>query len=159
MAKEKLSELQKFIEKLEKLATGINRTQTIEHPDEEHENDKSSQERERKSLRLSELERNKQHFLNLLNKKEAEMNKLTLGEKVKTIGNAISITDSFNEIDTSLEPAIKQQHSPSDLLWSQMKRQLNMRESMRNKKKELEDLIKDEHQVLPLVKQVSIKVF
>jgi hypothetical protein len=35
--------------------------------------------------------------------------------------------------------------SPSDLLWTQMKKQLNMRESLRNKKKELEDLIRDEH--------------
>jgi hypothetical protein len=34
-------------------------------------------------------------------------------------------------------------HSPSDLLWTQMKKQLNMRENLRNKKKELEDLIRD----------------
>lgn len=40
-------------------------------------------------------------------------------------------------------------HSPSDLLWNQMKRQLNMRESMRSKKKELEDLIRDEYQNAP----------
>ena len=36
-------------------------------------------------------------------------------------------------------------HSPSDLLWKQMKKQLNMRENLRNKKKELEDLIRDEY--------------
>ncbi len=35
--------------------------------------------------------------------------------------------------------------SPSDLLWNQMKKQLYMRESLRNKKKELEDLIRDEY--------------
>ncbi len=36
-------------------------------------------------------------------------------------------------------------HSPSDLLWNQMKKQLNMRENLRSKKKELEDLIRDEN--------------
>ncbi len=36
-------------------------------------------------------------------------------------------------------------NSPSDLLWSQMKRQLNMREHLRSKKQELEELIRDEN--------------
>jgi len=36
-------------------------------------------------------------------------------------------------------------HSPSDLLWNQMKKQLNMRENLRSKKNELEELIRDEN--------------
>ena len=43
----------------------------------------------------------------------------------------------------SIENINPNQCSPSDLLWSQMKKQLNMRENLRNKKKELEDLIRD----------------
>ena len=45
----------------------------------------------------------------------------------------------------SIENMNATQCSPSDLLWTQMKKQLNMRENLRNKKKELEDLIRDEN--------------
>ena len=38
--------------------------------------------------------------------------------------------------------------SPSDMLWSQMKQQLSLREKLRGKKKELEDLIKNERYYL-----------
>jgi hypothetical protein len=38
--------------------------------------------------------------------------------------------------------------SPSDMLWSQMKQQLSLREKLRGKKKELEDMIKNERYYL-----------
>ena len=44
--------------------------------------------------------------------------------------------------------ATYQHNSPSDLLWSQMKRQLNMRENLRSKKQELEELIQNENRVV-----------
>lgn len=44
-----------------------------------------------------------------------------------------------------------QHNSPSDLLWSQMKKQLNMRENLRNKKQELEDLIRHENKPVAMI--------
>lgn len=155
-----------------------------------------------KKLRLNELERNKQHFIDLLREKEAELNRL--GERedgelpadattAVAVASAVSMTGSMGEIESKFKTAENdfeclsldgddendlingecrftsmmtksrnkgsnnkiQHHSPSDLLWSQMKRQLNMRESMRSKTKELEDLIRDEYQISPLPMQVD----
>lgn len=48
-----------------------------------------------------------------------------------------------------------QHNSPSDILWSQMKKQLNMREDLRNKKQELEDLIRDENRSASIVSSTN----
>ena len=51
-----------------------------------------------------------------------------------------------NELDLMLSSKTSENHhSPSDLLWNQMKTQLNMRENLRTKKNELEELIRDEN--------------
>lgn len=76
--------------------------------------------------------------------------------KFKTAENdfeCLSVEDVGGECKSNVTKSKLQQqlhHSPSDLLWNQMKKQLNMRESMRNKKKELEDLIRDEYRIGPL---------
>lgn len=222
-AKEKLRDLQDFIEKLEVLARGVSNTNELiktepkqrkqQYDEEANELENQSRIQEelkrnldltQKKLRLNELERNKQHFLDLLREKEAELNRL--GEKedgelpadataTVAVASAVSMTGSMGEIESKFKTAENdfeclsldgnddndpingecrftsmmtksrdsnkgsnnkiQHHSPSDLLWSQMKRQLNMRESMRSKKKELEDLIRDEYQISPLPMQVD----
>lgn len=61
------------------------------------------------------------------------------------------IEDKFVSAEGDFDDAISienmhlNQRSPSDLLWNQMKKQLNMRENLRNKKKELEDMIRNEN--------------
>ncbi len=53
--------------------------------------------------------------------------------------NDVDIDDDEDEV----EEEEKINTAQTDTLWTQMKKQLNMRESLRNKKKELEDLIRD----------------
>ena len=58
---------------------------------------------------------------------------------------------SFNVSPSGVSKQQKQDQersSPSDMLWSQMKQQLSLREKLRGKKKELEDLIKNERYFL-----------
>ncbi len=79
-------------------------------------------------------------------------------EESNTLVNDLYLENKFNlaenDFDTlsldnakignnKLDAAYK--HSPSDYLWIEMKKQLNMRENLRNKKKELEDLIQNEN--------------
>lgn len=125
--------------------------------------------------RLDELKQNKQKLLQLLKQKEnesAELARLYTSHhsSQKELNISTSKSNDYNHIvyppnefesaadENDLELFLKtsenqqqqqQQtsfhHSPSDLLWNQMKKQLNMRENLRSKKKELEDLIRDEN--------------
>ena len=73
----------------------------------------------------------------------------------------VSAEDDFDDA-LSTERLHLSQRSPSDLLWSQMKKQLGMRESLRNKKKELEDLIRDVNTppaTMPVVTQNQMQEF
>jgi hypothetical protein len=54
-------------------------------------------------------------------------------------------TDLNNHLKDDEDAEMNAKLQGSDLLWSEMKKQLNMRENLRNKKKELEDLIKNEN--------------
>jgi hypothetical protein len=67
---------------------------------------------------------------------------LPLVEDCEIENKFVSAEGDFDDA-ISIENLHLNQCSPSDLLWSQMKKQLNMRENLRNKKKELEDLIRD----------------
>ena len=71
------------------------------------------------------------------------VNDLYLENKFNLAENDFDTLSLDNVKTNKLDAAYK--HSPSDYLWIEMKKQLNMRENLRSKKKELEDLIQNEN--------------
>ena len=157
-AKERLKKLEGLIDKLKVISSS---RKTEEEREEEEDDDDRRFSMKSREEQLVEMREAKEKLLEMLKEKEtkiAELSKLHAtyaaveAAEAKTEKNGSISQDEDEQDDTNDEPEEKHS-SPSDLLWSQMKRQLNMRESMRNKKKELEDLIRNENSA-PLNDQI-----
>ena len=173
-AKEKLKQLQGIIANLKNVSTKSELSPKEQSELEQKEAAAALKilneiEKQKQQQRLEDLKRNKQKLLELLKEKEnesAELAKLytsysesksegiePTNEKQTQLELDYNIENKFESAENDFEilsnmasPSKTYQHnSPSDVLWSQMKKQLNMREDLRNKKQELEDLIRDEN--------------
>ena len=112
-------------------------------------------EKQKQQQRLEELKRNKHKLLQLLKEKETESAQLAKLYSSYTDNKPGLLKELVEEPEDNVEnvecdsedqlDSCEQHTSPSDMLWNQMKKQLNMRENLRSKKKELEDLIRDEN--------------
>ncbi|CAF0749445.1 unnamed protein product [Brachionus calyciflorus] len=170
-AKEKLQELQDLISRLQilsddmssiDLANELNISQSQIHEMQQAEANKALHflneiERQKKEEKLEELKQNKQKLLEILRQKDQEARVLENFQQQKN--NSTNDISYLNEIESKFKSAengfdilslenlqeTEMCHSPSDVLWSQMKKQLNMRENLRNKKKEFEDIIREEY--------------
>ncbi|RNA20249.1 pericentriolar material 1 [Brachionus plicatilis] len=155
-AKEKLKELQNLISRLQVISdeTGIEADFSVaEHKIDEQTNEYLKKfEIQQKEEKLDELNRNKQKLLELLSRKEQETGLVKncandgsyLNEIESTFKAAENGFDMLSVENFHDEPD-ERCHSPSDLLWSKMKKQLAMRENLRNQKSELEECIRDEY--------------
>ncbi len=167
VAKERLKQLQELIGKLKDVSSGAETTQRS-HQLEQKEAAAALEvlnelEKQKQRERLEELKRNKLKLLELLKEKEAESAELaklcTAYKTTKDVVNTANkeeeeeadVEDRFETAENDFEEVLsvdeefEHNASPSDLLWSQMKRQLKMRENLRNKKQELEELIRVEN--------------
>ena len=152
-AKEKLKNLEGLIDKLKLISKSHDKDDEEEEEEDDEEDNRKFSMKSREE-QLSEMRMAKQKLLSMLKEKEEKISELAklhaayaavetveeTGKEIKTLKTDIEEKDEDNDDDNDESP-----NSPSDLLWSQMKKQLNMRENMRNKKKELEDLIRDEN--------------
>jgi hypothetical protein len=162
-AKEKLKQLQDLIVKLQVVSTD-NSPPPVTKPKEDLKplDALSDIEKLKTEAKLSELKHNKERLLRLLKEKESESEILTKLYSSHANQQPLSSLQSHAdnepvdfEIENkfasaegdfdamSIENVNGNQSSPSDLLWTQMRKQLSMRDNLRNKKKELEDLIRD----------------
>ncbi len=176
-AKERLKQLQGLIGKLKNVSSGAEVTAEKSHQLEQKEAAAALEalnelEKQKQQDRLDELKRNKQKLLELLKEKEAESAELAklctafktnkevvvakesaAEEEEEEEGAGDDVEDRFETAENdfgevlSVGEEYEQNASPSDLLWSQMKRQLNMRENLRSKKQELEELIRVENRI------------
>ena len=160
-AKEKLKDLQSLISRLQAISdeTGIGADFGLAEDkiDQETFSSIKKAEIEQKEKKLEELNRNKQKILELLSQKEQE----AAVERKNLIKTSSSTNDVsyLNEIESKFKAAengfdmlsienlqadTEPCHSPSDILWSKMRKQLAMRENLRSQKNQLEECIRDE---------------